>query len=36
VARVAYEQHLAKVPKPKDLVAFMREAMHEPVYRPYV
>ncbi len=36
VARVAYDQGLATVPKPKDLVAFMRAAMHEPVYRPYV
>jgi malate dehydrogenase (oxaloacetate-decarboxylating)(NADP+) len=36
VARVAYDQGLATVPKPKDLLAFMRATMHEPVYRPYV
>jgi len=36
VAEVAYRQDLASVPMPENLLAFMREEMFEPEYRPYV
>jgi malate dehydrogenase (oxaloacetate-decarboxylating)(NADP+) len=36
VARVAYRQRLASVPRPENLPAFMREEMFEPEYRRYV
>jgi malate dehydrogenase (oxaloacetate-decarboxylating)(NADP+) len=35
VAEVAYQQELATVPEPENLLAFMREEMFEPVYRRY-
>ena len=36
VAEVAYEQDIATIPRPEDLLAFMQEEMFEPVYRRYV
>jgi hypothetical protein len=35
VAETAYEAGLATVPRPRDLVAHIRAAMWEPVYRSY-
>ncbi len=35
VARVAFDQGLAGVARPADLMAFVRERMYEPVYRNY-
>lgn len=36
VAEVAYEQGLATVPRPDDLLTFVQSHMYEPVYRYYV
>lgn len=36
VAEVAYAQNLAATPQPKDLLAYMKEKMYEPIYRQYV
>ncbi|MCL4868639.1 MAG: NAD-dependent malic enzyme [Anaerolineae bacterium] len=36
VGQVAYEQGLAAVPKPDDLLAHMQAQMYEPVYQSYV
>ncbi len=35
VARVAFDQGLAGIEKPADLMAFVRERMYEPIYRQY-
>jgi malate dehydrogenase (oxaloacetate-decarboxylating)(NADP+) len=36
VAQVAYEQGFATVPKPADLLAYVRSQMYDPVYASYV
>jgi malate dehydrogenase (oxaloacetate-decarboxylating)(NADP+) len=36
VAEVAYNQGIARKPKPDDLPAFIKSQMYEPKYRPYV
>jgi malate dehydrogenase (oxaloacetate-decarboxylating)(NADP+) len=35
VAEVAYEQNLATLPRPKNLLAFVQSQMYQPVYRDY-
>ena len=35
VARVAFERGLAQVPRPDDLLTFVRERMYEPIYTDY-
>ena len=36
VAEVAYDQGMARIPRPDDLPAFIRSQMYEPTYRRYV
>jgi len=36
VAEVAYDQGIARIPRPDDLPAFIRSQMYEPTYRRYV
>ncbi len=36
VAEVAYDQGMARIPRPDDLPAFIRSQMYEPTYRCYV